>query len=85
MQEENNRDKKVSEENRRMMLEILQRIDATKTALRSREIGKCEDYIEVIYYLLEQLPIKDENYLILKAHSDLLTAEVSKMARGVAA
>lgn len=85
MQEENNRDKKVSEENRRMMLEILQRIDAAKAALGSREIGKCEDYIEVIYYLLEQLPIKDENYLILKAHTDFLTAEVGKITRGVAA
>ena len=85
MQEENNRDQKVSEENRRMMLEILQRIDAAKAALGSKEIGKCEDDIEVILYLLEQLPIKDENYLILKAHTDLLTAEVGKITRGVAA
>jgi len=67
------------------MLEILQRIEVAKAALGNREIGKCEDNIEVIYYLLEQLPIKDENYLMLKAHTDLLTAEVSKMVRGVAA
>lgn len=76
---------KVSEENRKAMLEILQRIEAVKAALRNKEAGNCEDEIEVIYYLLEQLPIKDENYMILKAHTDLMTAEIKKMTRGAAA
>ena len=84
-QEEEKRDRKVSEESRRTMLEILQRMESAKAALENEETGKCDDDIEVIYFLLEQLPIKDENYMILKAHADLLAAEAGKPTRAVAA
>ena len=84
-QEEEKRDRKVSEESRRTMLEILQRMESAKAALENEETGKFDDDIEVIYFLLEQLPIKDENYMILKAHADLLAAEAGKPTRAVAA
>ncbi len=76
---------KVSEDDRKTMLEILQRIESAKVALGSGETGKCEDDIEVAYFLLEQLRRKDDNYLVLNAHVSLLAEEVGKMHHGVAA